>query len=121
MFGQDHVARMLLGWDDGEQSHDAVRDAQKSMRLFNLYNQYQQNSDQWKQAQVSFDESAPPLLLHVAVDISALLPSADICSSVQELLLSSAPAPSFARRHPTFEGVCMGNRKSCTCGAPFLG
>ena len=36
-------------------------------------------------------------------------------------LLESAPEPSFAKRHPSFEGVCMGNRKTCTCGAPFFG
>ena len=29
--------------------------------------------------------------------------------------------PSFAKQNPTFEGCCMGNRKSCTCGAPFYG
>eukprot|EP00210_Caulerpa_lentillifera_P007334 g7010.t1 len=32
------------------------------------------------------------------------------------------PAPlSFSKRHPRFQGVCMGNRKLCKCGAPFLG
>jgi len=36
------------------------------------------------------------------------------------LLKSPSPA-SFARRYPNFEGVCMGNRRRCTCGAPFLG
>lgn len=38
----------------------------------------------------------------------------------QQLLLSSAATPSFAKLHPQYEGVCMGNRKTCTCGAPFL-
>eukprot|EP00210_Caulerpa_lentillifera_P006043 g5775.t1 len=32
------------------------------------------------------------------------------------------PAPlSFSKRYPRFQGVCMGNRKLCDCGAPFLG
>lgn len=32
------------------------------------------------------------------------------------------PAPlSFSKRYPRFQGVCMGNRKLCNCGAPFLG
>lgn len=29
--------------------------------------------------------------------------------------------PSFAKVNPEFEGCCMGNRKVCTCGAPFYG
>ena len=40
--------------------------------------------------------------------------------AAQEMLLATAQAPSFAKRHPTYEGVCMGNRKTCTCGAPFF-
>ncbi len=39
----------------------------------------------------------------------------------QEALLAAEPTESFAKRNPTFEGVCMGNRKTCRCGAPFLG
>lgn len=35
-------------------------------------------------------------------------------------LLSRPPAPSFARLNPTFEGCCMGNRRTCKCGAPFF-
>ena len=37
------------------------------------------------------------------------------------LLLQTPPEPSFAKKNPSFEGCCMGNRKTCTCGAPFLG
>ena len=40
---------------------------------------------------------------------------------VQEAVLSVEPEPSFAKRFPVFDGVCMGNRKACKCGAPFLG
>ncbi|KAK9820244.1 hypothetical protein WJX72_007936 [[Myrmecia] bisecta] len=89
VFSQDHLARVLLGWDTNGASHDAVGDAIKSMRLFTLYNQLQAHPESWKQA--------------------------------QEALLATEPEPSFAKRNPTFEGVCMGNRKTCQCGAPFLG
>jgi hypothetical protein len=92
VYGQDHVAKVLLGWDvnqpEGVSSHDAVRDAIKSMRLFNLYNQMQATPGQWEKA--------------------------------QEALISTPPPPSFARQNPTFEGVCMGNRKTCKCGAAFF-
>lgn len=36
-------------------------------------------------------------------------------------LTDTPVAPSFAKLHPSWEGVCMGNRWTCTCGAPFLG
>lgn len=93
MFGQDHVAKVLLGWDttqpgDAQSSHDAVRDAIKSMRLFNYYNQLQANPAAWQQAQAA--------------------------------LLATPPPPSFAKQNPTFEGVCMGNRRTCSCGAAFF-
>ena len=41
--------------------------------------------------------------------------------AAQQALLAAPPQPSFARQNPSFEGVCMGNRKTCTCGAAFLG
>ena len=65
------------------------RDAIKSMRLFNFYQQFQPNPDAWQQA--------------------------------QQMLLNTMPEPSFAKINPSFEGVCMGNRKTCVCGAAFLG
>ncbi len=40
---------------------------------------------------------------------------------MQEALLAAKVEPSFAKRNPEFEGVCMGNRKNCVCGAPFFG
>lgn len=40
---------------------------------------------------------------------------------LQEAVLAAELVPSFAKRNPTFDGVCMGNRKACKCGAPFLG
>jgi hypothetical protein len=89
VFGQDHVAKVLLGWDSAGASHDAVTDAIKSMRLFNHYLQMKDNAD-------LFDGEKQKLL---AVPVEA----------------------SFAKRFPTFEGVCMGNRRQCSCGAPFFG
>ena len=38
----------------------------------------------------------------------------------QTALLEATPAPSFARRFPVYEGVCMGNKKECKCGAQFV-
>jgi hypothetical protein len=42
-------------------------------------------------------------------------------AAAQESLLNSKLTPSFASQNPTFEGCCMGNRKTCKCGDPFLG
>lgn len=89
VFGQDHLARVLLNWDAGVGGHDAVGDAIKSIRLFNLHQRLQASPAQWQAA--------------------------------QQALLATPPAPSFARQNPSYEGVCMGNRKTCTCGAAFLG
>lgn len=36
--------------------------------------------------------------------------------------IQSVPmTPAFSSRNPTLEGVCMGHRRLCTCGAPFGG
>lgn len=88
IFGQDHLVKVLLGWDVENQGHNAALDAIKSMRLFNYRQILERDPSQWQQA--------------------------------QQALLSTPVAPSFAKRYPSFEGVCMGNRKSCTCGAPFF-
>eukprot|EP00878_Enallax_costatus_P044146 GHUV01052401.1.p1 GENE.GHUV01052401.1~~GHUV01052401.1.p1 ORF type:complete len:108 (-),score=33.05 GHUV01052401.1:244-567(-) len=88
VFSQDHLAKVLLGWDLENMQHNAAFDAMKSIKLFNLHQQLQQNGQQWQQA--------------------------------QQALLDAPPTLSFARQNPTYEGVCMGNRKSCTCGAPFF-
>ena len=52
IFGQDHLAKVLLGWDTSGASHDAVGDALKSIRLFNLYGQLQAQPEAWRSAQV---------------------------------------------------------------------
>uniref|UniRef100_A0A7S0YR66 Exonuclease domain-containing protein n=1 Tax=Polytomella parva TaxID=51329 RepID=A0A7S0YR66_9CHLO len=87
-FGQDHVAKVLLNWNADGQPHNAVTDAQKSMKLFHHFNYLKQDSNE--------------LQLNL------------------RKLLEFPVIPSFARRFPQFEGVCMGNRKQCSCGAPFF-
>ena len=87
VWGQDHLASVLLGWPTSQ--HDAATDAVKSIRLFNLH--------------------------------TAMTADPGARAQAEAALLASSPEPSFAKRHPSFEGVCMGNRKTCTCGAPFFG
>lgn len=88
VFGQDHVATVLLGWDLQNMAHNAAFDALKSIKLFNLHQQMKQDQAGWQRA--------------------------------QQALLDAIPKASFAKQNPTYEGVCMGNRRSCTCGAPFF-
>jgi len=38
----------------------------------------------------------------------------------QQTLLTAPATPSFATLNAEYEGVCMGNRKTCVCGAPFF-
>ena len=53
IFGQDHLSRVLLGWDTTGEPHDACMDALKSMKLFNLYNtSLQHDADGLARAQV---------------------------------------------------------------------
>ena len=68
--------------------HNAVTDAIKSMRLFNLHNHLRGDAAQWAAAQAA--------------------------------LLATQQTPSFARLNPSFEGCCMGNRKTCSCGGTFF-
>lgn len=86
-FSQDHLAKTLLAWDT-TQPHNAVGDAMKSMRLFQLHKALQAEEAQWDSAKAA--------------------------------LLATPPEPSFARRYPEYEGCCMGNRKTCTCGGVFF-
>lgn len=85
-------ARVLLSWpapQPGQNEHDAVTDAVKSICLYNHYT-----------ANLQHDAAA--------------------MEAARAALLAAPVEPSFARRNPAFEGVCMGNRKTCSCGAPFL-
>ena len=52
VFSQDHLARVLLDWGPDAAGHDAVKDALKSVRLFNLYSQLQASPQEWQSAQV---------------------------------------------------------------------
>jgi RNA exonuclease 4 len=88
VYSQDHLVKVLLGWDVENTAHNAALDALKSVKLFNLYQQMQADKPAWERAQAA--------------------------------LLDAPPTLSFARQHPTYEGVCMGNRKSCSCRAPFF-
>eukprot|EP00929_Paragymnodinium_shiwhaense_P097957 TRINITY_DN59517_c0_g1_i1.p1 TRINITY_DN59517_c0_g1~~TRINITY_DN59517_c0_g1_i1.p1 ORF type:complete len:530 (-),score=95.03 TRINITY_DN59517_c0_g1_i1:193-1782(-) len=37
----------------------------------------------------------------------------------KQRLMISPVTPPFKKRHPCFEGVCMGDKKTCCCGSPF--
>lgn len=89
IFSLEHLANVILGLSLNGCPHNAVDDAMKSIRLFNYYRQYRNNSVIWEKKRLELMETQKPL--------------------------------SFSKRHPRFEGVCMGNRRLCTCGAPFLG
>ena len=93
VFGQDHLVRVLLGAEFGAQ-HNAALDALKSVRLFNY----------WRRCDAD----------------KAGAGGAEL-ERAKQALLNAPPEPSFAKKNPSFEGCCMGNRKTCTCGAPFLG
>ena len=89
VFGQDHLAGVLLGMNVGPGiAHNAEIDCIKSIRLFQYYLQIQETLEAFEKAKAA--------------------------------LLAVPPQPSFAKLNPTFEGCCMGNRKTCTCGAPFF-
>lgn len=38
---------------------------------------------------------------------------------MRRTLLTTPRKPSFAQLNPTYEGVCMGNKRTCQCGAGF--
>ena len=92
VFSQDHLVKTLLGGDVGER-HNAALDALKSIRLFNYFHHLRSARGGGE----------------AALDVA------------KEKLLESPPEPSFAKKNPSWDGVCMGNRKTCTCGAPFFG
>jgi len=41
-------------------------------------------------------------------------------AKAHQLLLNTPIDPSFAKLNPVHEGVCMGQKKACKCGAPFF-
>lgn len=65
-----------------------------------------------------FDSGKAMRLFHVYTQIRYNPQAwADAC----ERLMRAPPTQSFAKRNPTFEGVCMGGRKTCSCGGVFFG
>lgn len=41
-------------------------------------------------------------------------------AQLQHMTLHAPRVLGFSSRHPEIDGCCMGNRKTCKCGAPFL-
>eukprot|EP00042_Codosiga_hollandica_P003990 m.13777 g.13777 ORF g.13777 m.13777 type:complete len:221 (+) comp20605_c0_seq1:124-786(+) len=56
-------------------------------------------------------------LFHRAVELSRAPAEME---RAKQMLLAAPVEQAFNKRFPHYEGVCMGNRKSCTCGSPFL-
>ncbi|EFJ47269.1 hypothetical protein VOLCADRAFT_117954 [Volvox carteri f. nagariensis] len=92
VFAQSHLARVLLGWRDAEGPNEHDA-AEDARKSMALFNHHR----------------------------FKLLPDPQAMRAAHGALLAGPVAPSFAKRYATFEGVCMGNRKTCTCGAPFFG
>ena len=42
-------------------------------------------------------------------------------AAVSARVLAAEVKPSFSKLNPSWEGCCQGNKKTCTCGAPFFG
>lgn len=85
-------ARVLLNWPAPPQGHNEHDAVSDAIKSICFYNHYAQNLQNNPQA----------------------------LQQAQGALAATQAEPSFARRHPTFEGVCMGNRKTCSCGAVFM-
>ena len=50
----------------------------------------------------------------------AIKDDADKLKEAHWRLLNNPVDASFAKKNPTYDGVCMGQKKTCTCGAPFF-
>lgn len=90
VFSQEHLSKVLLGENIAGGAHNAVDDAIKAVKLFRLHGQLMQMGGLG-----SIEEAKGRLLMH-PVD------------------------PPFKKRFPVYEGVCMGDRRTCRCGAQFL-
>ena len=129
VFGQDHLAKVLLGWDTKAGGHDAGGQGRQSRRRRWLGLAW------WGTAAVHAAAralTAPPRLSPVAVGDAIksirlfllhqqLQANQEAWQQAQRTLLDTPPDPSFAKLNPQWDGVCMGNRKTCVCGAAFLG
>ncbi|GIL91637.1 hypothetical protein Vretimale_9604 [Volvox reticuliferus] len=92
VFAQSHLAHVLLDWKDADRPNEHDA-AEDARKSMALFNHHR----------------------------FKLLPDPQAMQAAHAALLAAPVAPSFAKRNAIFEGVCMGNRKTCTCGAPFLG
>ena len=94
VFSQDHVFKVIaLGGGGGEaEDNRAHHAAHDADRAMHLFHAYRQLA------------SGP----------------AEGLAAARAALLQAAPAVSFSAKNPSYEGVCMGNRKTCTCKAPFI-
>ena len=81
-FGQDFLAKHLLGWPTDGASHDAVGDAIKSLRLYRLHQQLSANRDRLAQTQ------ARASCTNVGVDSKA----ATSCARLSALLAEATTA-----------------------------
>lgn len=46
--------------------------------------------------------------------------NSDEMDRIRQALIAAPLEASFAKKNPSFEGVCMGNKKTCSCGQPFV-
>ena len=122
-FGLDHAATCWLGKANDGAPHNAETDAIKSMQIFNLYCRAQVVK------RVCVFESFFTFVCLTCVpwyrsdhSHTCILWQKDASEvgRLQALLMSTPVAPSFAKLNPEYEGCCMGNKKTCTCGAPFF-
>mmetsp|Transcript_12324 Transcript_12324/g.39678 ORF Transcript_12324/g.39678 Transcript_12324/m.39678 type:complete len:350 (+) Transcript_12324:574-1623(+) len=90
-FGQDHYAHVWLGEEHTRAEGDAHDALQDATVSMRLFRAY-----------VEVQHDADAVAAHGA------------------RALAVTPKPSFAKLHPTIDGCCMGNKQTCTCGAPFF-
>ena len=125
-FGQDFLAKHLLGWPTDGASHDAVGDAVKSLRLYWLHQQLSADPDRLAHTQARATCAHDGMtwqglqnnvqgFLHLT--LSDRSNGTAGCNThighrhaLQAQLLALPREPSFATSNATFEGVCMGNR-----------
>ncbi|KXZ54728.1 hypothetical protein GPECTOR_4g797 [Gonium pectorale] len=92
VFAQSHLARVLLSWEDPQGPNEHDA-AEDARKSMALFNHHRHKLQ------------TNPVAMQAA----------------HSALLAAPAPPSFAKRNGVFEGVCMGNRKTCLCGAPFFG
>jgi RNA exonuclease 4 len=61
VYSQDHLVKVLLGWDLSNMQHNAALDALKSVKLFNLYQQMQADQPAWEAAKQALLDAPPTL------------------------------------------------------------